>query len=101
MLTGEADKPGSIAPLARMCYRMVTCNRPVAYCREAAVGTQPGALVVRRSIWIGATPDRVWQEFETFEAMRLWFGTGHTLVSYEPRVGGWVETDPVRCTASR
>jgi len=58
------------------------------------VGTQLGALVVRRSIWIDAGPDRVWQEVETFEAMKRWFGTGHTLVSYEPRVGGWVETDP-------
>ncbi len=58
------------------------------------MGTQPGALVVRRSIWIGATPERVWQEFETFEAMKRWFGTGHVLVSYQPHVGGWVETDP-------
>lgn len=56
--------------------------------------TQLGVLVVRRSIWIDAKPERVWREFETFEAMRGWFGTGHTLVRYEPRVGGWVETDP-------
>src|SRR6266436_6681627 len=82
------------AAACRMCYRMVTCNHPVAHLREATVGTQPGTLVVRRSIWIDAKPERVWQEFETPEAMRLWFGTGHTLVSYEPRVGGWVETDP-------
>jgi uncharacterized protein YndB with AHSA1/START domain len=61
---------------------------------EAAVGTELGALVVRCSIWIDAEPDRVWQEFETFDAMKRWFGTGHTLVSYEPRVGGRVETDP-------
>jgi uncharacterized protein YndB with AHSA1/START domain len=25
--------------------------------------------------------------------MQRWFGTGHTLVSYEPRVGATVETD--------
>ena len=56
--------------------------------------TQPGALVVRRSIWIDAKPERVWQEFESFEAMKRWYGTGHALVSYEPQVGGWVETDP-------
>ena len=58
------------------------------------MGTQPGVLFVRRSILIDASPARVWEEFETFEAMRQWFGTGHTLVQYEPRVGGCVETDP-------
>jgi uncharacterized protein YndB with AHSA1/START domain len=58
------------------------------------MGTQPGSLVVRRSIWIDAPPERVWEEFETFETMKQWFGTGHTLVAYEPHVGGWVETDP-------
>ena len=58
------------------------------------MGTDPGVLFVRRSIWIDAKPERVWEEFETLDAMREWFGTGHTLVQYEPRVGGWVETDP-------
>jgi uncharacterized protein YndB with AHSA1/START domain len=57
------------------------------------MGTQTGALVVRRSIWIDAKPERVWEEFESLDAMRQWFGTGHTLVQYEPRVGGAVETD--------
>jgi uncharacterized protein YndB with AHSA1/START domain len=55
---------------------------------------EPGVLVVRRSIWVDAKPERVWEEFESFEAMKSWFGTGHTLVQYEPHVGGWVETDP-------
>jgi uncharacterized protein YndB with AHSA1/START domain len=40
---------------------------------------------------IKATPERIWQEFETLERMQRWFGTGHTLVKYEPRVGGEVE----------
>jgi uncharacterized protein YndB with AHSA1/START domain len=57
------------------------------------VGATIGALNVRRSIWIDAKPDEVWHEFETFERMRAWFGTGHTLVRYEPRVGGMVEVD--------
>jgi len=57
------------------------------------MGTEIGPLAVRRSIWINATPERVWQELESFERMKLWFGTGHTLVKYEPRVGGMVETD--------
>jgi uncharacterized protein YndB with AHSA1/START domain len=57
------------------------------------MGAQVGTLVVRRSIWIDAKPSEVWEEFETFERMREWFGTGHTLTRYEPRVGGVVETD--------
>ena len=57
------------------------------------MGTEIGPLAVRRSILINAPPERVWREFESFERMKLWFGTGHTLVKYEPRVGGLVETD--------
>jgi uncharacterized protein YndB with AHSA1/START domain len=52
-----------------------------------------GPLAVRRSIWIDAPPTRVWEEFEDLERMRRWFGTGHTLVKYEARVGAEVETD--------
>jgi len=57
------------------------------------MGTEIGPLSVRRSVWIDATPDRVWEEFGSLERMRRWFGTGHTLVRYEPRVGAEVETD--------
>jgi uncharacterized protein YndB with AHSA1/START domain len=57
------------------------------------VGTPIGPLAVRRSVWINASPDRVWREFETFVRMRAWFGTGHRLVTYEPREGGWVELE--------
>ena len=57
------------------------------------MGAQIGALVVRRSIWIDAKPDEVWEEFESLERMRAWYGTGHTLVRYEPFVGGIVETN--------
>ena len=57
------------------------------------MGTEIGTLTVRRSIHINAPPERVWQEFESLERMRAWFGTGHKLVKYEPRVGGMVETD--------
>ncbi len=60
------------------------------------MGTEIGPLAVRRSIWIDATPERVWEEFEGLEPMRRWFGTGHTLVRYEPRVGAEVETDAGR-----
>ncbi len=50
-------------------------------------------LTVRRCIHINATPDRIWREFETLERMQAWFGTGHSLLEYEPRVGGWVELE--------
>lgn len=57
------------------------------------MGTEIGTFAVRRSAWIKATPERVWQEFESLERMQRWFGTGHTLVAFEPKVGGYVETD--------
>jgi uncharacterized protein YndB with AHSA1/START domain len=57
------------------------------------MGTEIGPLSVRRSVWIDAMPERVWEEFESLERMRRWFGTGHTLVRYEPQVGAEVETD--------
>jgi uncharacterized protein YndB with AHSA1/START domain len=50
-------------------------------------------LHIRRSIHIAAPPERVWREFETFERMAAWFGTGHRLVRYEPRAGGIVELE--------
>ena len=59
--------------------------------KEATVATKIGLLAVRRSILIDAPPERVWQEFESLERMRLWFGTGHTLIRYEPRAGADVE----------
>jgi len=59
----------------------------------AAASTEIGLLAVRRAIWIDAPPERVWREFESLERMRAWYGTGHTLVAYEPHVGARVETD--------
>jgi uncharacterized protein YndB with AHSA1/START domain len=50
--------------------------------------TPIGTLAVRRSILINATPERIWREFETFERLREWFGRGHRLLKFEPRVGG-------------
>ena len=57
------------------------------------MGTEIGPFAVRRSIWIDASPEDVWQEFESFERMADWYGTGHELLEYEPRVGGRVVTD--------
>lgn len=61
-------------------------------------------LVVRRSVYIPAPPDRVWQEFTGFERMQRWWGKvigeleagtsrGMWLRVYEPRVGGRVQME--------
>ena len=50
-------------------------------------------LVIRRSIFIKATPERIWQEFESHERMSRWWGTGHELVRYEPCDGGTIEME--------
>ena len=66
------------------------------------MGTEIGPFAVRRSIWIDAPPENVWQEFETFERMADWFGSGHELLEYEPR--GWTcssSMPPPRTTAKR
>jgi uncharacterized protein YndB with AHSA1/START domain len=72
------------------------------------VHIREGDLTIRRSIHINATPERIWREFETFERFSAWFGVfldeydrgtgerrmmGHTVVTYEPRVGGWIEME--------
>jgi uncharacterized protein YndB with AHSA1/START domain len=47
---------------------------------------------IRRAAFIHASPERIWEEFTSFERMKAWYGTGHELTRYEPRVGGTVET---------
>jgi uncharacterized protein YndB with AHSA1/START domain len=55
------------------------------------MGTTIGTLHVRRSGFVRANPDRVWEEFASFDRLREWFGIGHTLHAYEPKVGANVE----------
>ena len=55
------------------------------------MGLEISLLHVRRSIFIRATPTRVWQEFLSFERLGAWFGRGHTLHRYEPKLGTIVE----------
>jgi len=55
------------------------------------MGLEIGALHVRRSIFIRATPARVWQEFTSFKSISAWFGRGHVLHVYEPALGGKVD----------
>ncbi|MEM7017762.1 MAG: SRPBCC domain-containing protein [Pseudomonadota bacterium] len=55
------------------------------------MGLTIGPLHMRRSIFIQAIPSRVWQEFTSFERINAWFGHGHQLHKFEPRVGGTVD----------
>jgi len=55
--------------------------------------TTEGKLTIRRSIFVKATPERIWQEFGCHERMSRWWGTGHRLVTYEPREGGRIEME--------
>lgn len=55
------------------------------------MATAIGTMHVRRSGFIQASPERVWEELESFERLREWFGIGHTLHSYEPKLGAIVE----------
>ena len=53
--------------------------------------TEISPFGIRRATFIHATPVRVWEEFTSFERVRAWYGTGHELTRFEPRVGGVVE----------
>ncbi len=55
------------------------------------MGTTIGTMHVRRSAFIRATPERVWEEFGSFDRLGAWFGIGHTLHAYEPKLGAVVE----------
>ena len=43
------------------------------------MGIEIGSLHVRRSNFVQATPERVWQEFTSFDRLAAWFGRGHQL----------------------
>jgi uncharacterized protein YndB with AHSA1/START domain len=55
------------------------------------MATEIGPLVMRRSIFIQAAPERVFRELESFERLQLWYGLGHRLLAFEPKVGGAME----------
>jgi len=54
------------------------------------MGIEISSLHVRRSSLIQTSPERVWREFGSFEKLAAWFGRGHELEAYEPRMGGEV-----------
>lgn len=55
------------------------------------MGLEIGTLHVRRSIFINAAPEAVWQHFATFEGICGWLDHGHTVHQFEPKVGGTVD----------
>lgn len=55
------------------------------------MGLAIGRLAVRRSVFVGAAPRRVWEEFASEERIRGWLDRGHALHRIEPREGGRVE----------
>lgn len=64
--------------------------------QAGSITIEPGALVVRRSIQIEATPERVWRELETFDRFSAWWAVDTpelktAIVRWEPGVGGWFE----------
>lgn len=54
------------------------------------MGIKIEGLYLRRSALVRATPEVVWEAFTTYERMAAWFGLGHQLDVYEPRLGGAV-----------
>lgn len=52
------------------------------------MGLKISDLHVRRSAYISASPERVWQEFQTFERISAWLNSGHQLHAFEPKLGG-------------
>jgi uncharacterized protein YndB with AHSA1/START domain len=55
------------------------------------MGARIGTLHVRRSIFIQARPEVVWEEFASFDRLSRWLGLGHTLHALELVVGGGVD----------
>ena len=55
------------------------------------MGIEISPLNVRRSILIQAAPERVWREFQSVDSIGAWFGRGHQLHRFEPRLNGKVE----------
>ena len=59
------------------------------------MGLEIGALHVRRSILIDATPTQVWRSFENEDALRAWLDQGHVIHSFVPEVGATTQLSVV------
>jgi uncharacterized protein YndB with AHSA1/START domain len=75
---------------------MIMTTQTAGGSTQIADPSREGALVIRRSIQIKASPERIWREFESFERFSAWWTTDEPdrregVRKYEPRVGGRVE----------
>lgn len=55
------------------------------------MGLDIGTLCVRRSIYIEASCQQVWQQFVSLEKLSAWLGMGQTLHIYDARKGGKID----------
>ena len=53
--------------------------------------TKVGLLHVRRSIYIKALPNEVWQEFTSLESLRAWLGQGQIIHEYDFSPAGKID----------
>jgi len=65
------------------------------------MGLSIGPLHVRRSIFIDAVPAKVWEEFGSFDRLNAWFGRGHRLEVFEPKIGGKIHLSVETSTNDR
>ncbi len=79
--------------LSRQTLRnyIVTRSLELRWLTERTMGITISLLSVRRSILIQAAPQRIWQAFESQAAFSQWFGIGHELHQFEPKLGGLVD----------
>src|SRR6187401_535061 len=54
------------------------------------MGVEISKLNVRRSCYIRASAERVWEEFTAFERICGWLNLGHTIHRFVPELGGEV-----------
>ncbi len=55
------------------------------------MGLTISTLHVRRSIFINASPTKVWREFESSDRIKGWLNLGHVVHKFDPQVGSDVE----------
>ena len=52
------------------------------------MGIEIGSLCVRRCTQIYASPQRIWEEFESIEKLSAWYGIGQKIESFKPGIDG-------------
>ena len=59
------------------------------------MGLEIGPLHVRRSVFIDASPVRVWRHFDSEDAIHGWLDQGHVIHSFVPEVGATTQLSVV------